>query len=220
MNEEQTRGSVGKNGTREEKNTLGRGKGGSRSSDGGSAKEAVAKKVGPIMNTRDRGRRIPVMTELEVARFYAAVASCGKDECWPWQLYIRYNGYGQFMMNQKPFLAHRVAYFLAFGDFDASKSVCHQCDNRVCCNPAHLFLGTHADNVRDMYKKGRAVCQLRPERLARGTRHGCAKLKESDIPTIRRMCQEGIHQRVIAKKYDVSQSQIAAINTGKTWKHV
>jgi hypothetical protein len=220
MNEKQTRSSVGEIVAREEKDAHGRGAKSTIKTHEGSAKKAVAEKSGRIINNRDRGRHIPVMTELETAKFHAAVASCGKDECWPWKLYLRDNEYGQFMLNRKPFLAHRIAYFLAFGDFDASKSVCHRCDNRMCCNPAHLFLGTHADNARDMYQKRRAGCQLRPERLARGNRHGCAKLKESDIPTIRRMCQEGIYQRVIAKQYGVSQSQITVINTGKTWKHV
>lgn len=130
MNEKQTRSSVGEIVAREEKNAHGRGAKSTVETNGSSTKKAVAEKAGGTMNNRDRGRRIPVMTTLEAAKFHAAVAACGKDECWPWKLYIRYNGYGQFMLNRKPFLAHRVAYFLAFGDFDASKSVCHRCDNR------------------------------------------------------------------------------------------
>lgn len=204
----------------QEKDTHGCGARSTGCSHGSGSKKALAEEASRTINNRDRGRHIPEMTTTQAARFYAAVASSGNDECWPWRLYLRYNGYGQFMLNHKPFLAHRVAYSLAFGDFDASQSVCHRCDNRACCNPAHLFLGTHTDNVRDMYKKGRAGCHLRPERLARGDRHGNSKLRESDIPTIRSMCLKGVHQRIIAKQYGVSQSQITAINTGKTWRHV
>lgn len=53
-------------------------------------------------------------------------------------------------------LVHRVAYAQVYGDFDQSLKVCHSCDNPPCCNPAHLFLGTQKDNLRDMFAKGRA----------------------------------------------------------------
>lgn len=64
-------------------------------------------------------------------------------------------GYGQFHIGKRNFSAHRVAYTLERGEIPVGMCVCHHCDNPVCCNPAHLFVGTHRDNVLDKWNKGR-----------------------------------------------------------------
>jgi hypothetical protein len=71
--------------------------------------------------------------------------------CWEWTGYLK-KGYGWTGAG----LAHRKAYALAFGAIPAGMLVCHRCDNPRCCNPAHLWLGTNGDNIRDMARKGRA----------------------------------------------------------------
>ncbi len=78
------------------------------------------------------------------------------DECWEWQKNRIKRGYGQLGHMGKALMAHRVAWEVAFGPIPEGLQVCHSCDNPPCCNPAHLWLGTQADNNRDMVAKGRA----------------------------------------------------------------
>ena len=77
--------------------------------------------------------------------------------CVLWTGFICRYGYARTHWKGKDgVLVHRIAYEQAYGDFDQSLKVCHRCDTPRCCNPKHLFLGTQKDNLRDMFRKGRA----------------------------------------------------------------
>jgi hypothetical protein len=121
------------------------------------------------------------------------------------------NGYGKIRVgggNRSPFLAHRVAYEIAKGKIPKGFYVCHKCDNRICINPDHLFIGNQTDNMQDASDKGRT---------ARGEKCHASKLKASDIPFIR---SDKRTQESIAKYYGVKQSVISRIKNRITWKHV
>ncbi len=135
------------------------------------------------------------------------------DECWPWLGQISNAGYGIMTINRQTYGAHRAAYESATGEAPGDLFVCHSCDNKICCNPAHLFLGTNTDNQRDASRKGL---------LAHGSRHARAKLTEDDVREIRRRRSEGESQYSLARAFGIGRPQIAAITNhpDKNWSHV
>lgn len=92
-------------------------------------------------------------------RFWSKVDQQGPDDCWPWLAATFRNGYGAFVVGGRKgsmTTAHRTAWELANEQrVPEGLFVCHRCDNRPCCNPRHLFLGSQEDNMRDMLSKGR-----------------------------------------------------------------
>jgi hypothetical protein len=86
-------------------------------------------------------------------RFWSSIQILGETDCWEIKTEPDSGGYGRFRIKKINFIAHRIAYYLATGE--SPQVVMHSCDNRRCCNPAHLRAGTHSENVRDMIAKGR-----------------------------------------------------------------
>ena len=114
-------------------------------------------------------RKASVTTD---AGFWKRVDVKGGNECWPWLSYINDAGYGVTRTTRnKAVRASHIAYELTYGPLPDGMFVCHSCDNPVCCNPAHLFAGTHTDNMRDMDKKNRRV-----NTPHYGESHGMSKL--------------------------------------------
>ena len=129
--------------------------------------------------------------------------------CWNWTASKQCRGYGQFSFGGTMRLAHRVSFEIHRGPIPDDLNVLHDCDNRACVNPGHLFLGTQAENIADMVAKGRE---------ARGSGNGNTKLTEADVRSIRD--EKDISELDIAKRYGASRSQIRRIRRGEHWAHL
>jgi len=158
-----------------------------------------------------RTNQLPRLSAFDLARFFAKVNTRGPYECWPWRGAPDVYGYGRFSLRTKTVKAHRVMYALARGPIGEGKLVCHSCDNPICCNPAHLFLGTTKDNLADAARKGR---------VSRGEHAPKAKLLPRQVQEIRAKYAGGFLQDDLAAEYGVYQNAIHEIVTRKSWKHV
>lgn len=165
-----------------------------------------------------------------IAMFWAKVQK--SDDCWLWhgerlgQIgrdsdHPRGN-YGRFYAGNRPdgrrvqLLAHRVSFELANGRIPPRMDVCHRCDNPPCVRPEHLFLGTAADNARDMVAKGR---RFQPVSL--GEKHGNALLTAASVLEIRRLHRNGeATHKEMAAQFGVSPGTIESVTSRRAWKHV
>jgi predicted XRE-type DNA-binding protein len=133
--------------------------------------------------------------------------SGGLDSCWLWTGNLVHNGYGNVTIGSKHYRTHRVSWEIYFGEIPDGYFVCHHCDNRRCCNPDHLFLGTAQDNSNDMRNKGRS-------RIGKN-RWNC-KLNSEKVREIRKLYANGnISQSKLAKLFGVGQDQISRIVNNK-----
>ena len=159
-------------------------------------------------------------------RFWAKVdRSGGADACWLWQGKSQNGGYGVIHLGGAKTVtgyAHRVSWMIHCEGDPVGKAVCHRCDVPSCVNPAHLFLGTIADNVRDMIAKGR--CRLPARRrgvaVVRGERVGSAKLTEAKVREIRARAAKGEGSGRLGAEYVMDSSTVRQIVRRVIWKHV
>lgn len=165
---------------------------------------------------KSKCRLLSASAEKDGGRFWKKADVRGPDECWLWKASTTRGGYGQFGVGPpnayRMVSAHRVAYFLGHGVDPGALFVLHRCDEHRCVNPAHLFLGTQLENIRDCVAKGR---------MRRGEQLTYARLKEIDIVEIRRLWATGtMSQSAIGRKFGVTQGNIWCIVQRKTWAHI
>lgn len=135
-----------------------------------------------------------------------------QDGCIAW-VAGRNKRYGALWDGQRMVYAHRVSWSLSYGEIPAGMSVLHKCDNTFCVNPEHLFLGTQADNLKDMHTKKR-------DRKAKGEGHYYAKLTDNTVREIRQLAGT-MSLRALAQRYGLkSHSGLVRIIKGTAWKHV
>jgi len=158
--------------------------------------------------------------------FWSRVRQGASIECWEWQGATTSSGYGNLSWHGHNVQAHRVAYALTYGGISLQmgfrhegkakryrRFVLHKCDNRLCCNPKHLFLGSMRTNLLDAYTKGRKV---QPR-----SGHANAKLSATQVVDIRKAYDAGGTRQVdLAAKYGVSQRVISLLVRRETYKDI
>ena len=149
------------------------------------------------MSARGKWPRAPLHE-----RFMRRVSPEPNSGCWLWEGTIGLRGYGVCSTHgEARELAHRVAYKLFCGAIPQNGAICHRCDNPPCVNPEHLFLGTQADNIADMDRKGRRIrISAVPPQVIAGIR--------ADTTT---------PHAAIARRFGISQKTVRNYRAGRTW---
>ena len=156
-----------------------------------------------------------------IRRFWKKVDVRGDDDCWEWTASTKGNGikhlYGQFYIKgYKMVRAHRVAWIIKNGKATENLLVLHKCNNPLCCNPAHLYLGTASDNSRDAVRAG-----THTGFKMRGENRPHNKLTKYDVLEMRRLYEtRKISYGLLAKIFRINYSQAWRIVNRKRWKHI
>lgn len=157
------------------------------------------------------------MIDPVIVRFFSKISIKSGDECWNWNSTLTHQGYGHFTLNGKKVMAHRLVYFIFNGVlplYDENGKeifVLHRCDNRVCCNPSHLYIGTHQDNMRDRQERKGTV---------RGEQNGKSIFNNNQVYEIKELIARGFPNNKIASLYNTSRQTINAIRKGISWGHI
>jgi hypothetical protein len=143
-----------------------------------------------------------------IDRFEAKIIRLPIIGCWLWEGAVDLNGYGRFRAHDGAMLAHRFSYEFHIGPIPAGMYACHSCDVPSCCNPAHLFIGTQRDNMRDAVIKGR---------ISSGEHRPLAVLTSDIVQQIKSSSEK---QSTLAARYGVHQVTISKIKRGMIWRHI
>lgn len=150
--------------------------------------------------------------------FWSKVDKQWENGCWNWKGYFNKGGYGMVKKNSKYIKATKIVWEMFNGKIPKGTGwhgicVLHKCDNRACVNPNHLFLGTHTDNMRDMWNKKR--------RTNRGEHNPNVKLGKKDVIRIRELyIGEHGQQTALGKQFGVGQNTIYDIVNYRSWQHI
>lgn len=138
-----------------------------------------------------------------------------QEGCWNWKRATS-RGYGKVSINSsknnKYIQSHRVSWMIHKGPIPEGLLVLHKCDNRICTNPDHLFLGTTKDNAVDRKNKGRGHPQF-------GEKNHCAKLTEKNVREVRALIASSIPYSQISTLYGIKPAAISSIKHRRTWRH-
>ncbi len=156
-----------------------------------------------------------ILREERIARlFESRVVEITPSGCHIWMGGLNDQGYGMIRMGTRQRRAHRIAWEAKNGQIPDGLGLMHSCDIRCCVNPDHLAPGTQAENLKDMFAKGRGKTPV-----PRGERQGSAKLTAEIVREIRQLA-ESRTQIEIAEMFGIDRSNVSLIVLRKGWKHV
>jgi hypothetical protein len=135
------------------------------------------------------------------------------EGCWAWKGNKDDKGRGRFWNGRRQILSSRAAYELLVGSIPDGLLICHHCDNPNCVRPSHLFLGTQAQNMQDMIRKGRK--RINP---CRGEKSSSAKLTNQQVIEIRQLISSGVSLSEIGRRFGVWPQTILNIKIERTWR--
>lgn len=149
-------------------------------------------------------------------RFWSKVILGGADDCWVWKGTIirisKTNHRGVLAIENNQYYAHRLSWELTHGSIPRGLHVCHHCDNPLCVNPKHLFVGTQQDNMKDKAQKGRGKYVRKT-----GEKSSFSKLTQTQADWAKIQLALGRSKRSIASSLGVHRSCIYKIASGETW---
>lgn len=146
-------------------------------------------------------------------RFWSKIDIRTPEECWEWQASLHTSGYGRFKLSSyRTANANRIALVIQTGADRLDRMALHHCDNRKCCNPHHLYWGTHTDNMQDAVRRNR-----RPWRDQSGAANGAAKLTDEQLALVVTRLKQGWNNKQIAADLPVTHSMVSLIRLGKMW---
>ena len=147
-------------------------------------------------------------------RLMRYIAPCPMSGCWLWTGSVCRGGYGRaYYKKGKVRNVHRIVWMLLYGEIPSHVHVCHKCDNRLCVNPGHLWIGSQTDNNQDCVKKGR-------HRSPKGSEREWAVLDEEKVAYIRAQPRRRGLLYDLAEQFGVKHSTIHGARSKRIWKHV
>lgn len=143
-----------------------------------------------------------------------------QDGCWGWKGSTAKGGYPVMTCRKAcgPDRGHRASWVLHKGEIPKGKYVCHSCDNPICTNPDHLWIGTYKQNNDDKIKKGRQGKSTPPYKA--GSSNGSSKLKEDQVKEIKYLISLGESCYSLGRKFGVSKTTILRIKKGTNWSQI
>jgi hypothetical protein len=145
-----------------------------------------------------------MLTPKQTANFFKKVMPEPNTGCWFWIGAQNQDGYGLFWVGDRSTSAHRTSYAMHVGPIPDDKDICHRCDQPSCVNPDHLFPGTHAENMRDMMRKGRGSSRI-------GEMNGHARLTVDGVQRIRDMGAVGYPPKHMAAMFGIHVTQVRRV---------
>jgi hypothetical protein len=169
------------------------------------------------------------LPEEEINKFWSKTKTIPGSDCLWWTGLKNYSGYGLHLYKGHKWRSHRLAFELTNGPFLKEKHILHSCDNPSCVNPAHLSMGTHADNMRQRHERGRYNFNYngnhylqKDSTVVRGSNNGRSVINEAIALSIRKDFAEKKFRSkaAMARSYGVSITIIKTVINRKVWKHV